>query len=202
MNSDPRTRRGRFGFRSYTSLAAAVALVCVGLFLFRRNYPYGVDHCCDKLVGQALVSYAAAHDGRFPTGGETPEASLSLLYPEYIDAGDLRGKTYPEGPARELLESGRPLTPETCGWHYVDGLTLQEDSRLNSRIAIVWDKVGLGHNSELLPAGGHSVVFMDGSTGVICEKDWPRFVNEQEKAWAAIRSGGKPDPPWVPDRPF
>jgi len=200
MNSDPRTRRGRFGLRSYTSLAVAVALVCVGLFLFRRHYPYGVDHCCDKLVGQALVSYAAAHDGRFPTGGETPEASLSLLYPEYIDAGTLRGKTYPEGPARELLESGRPLTPETCGWHYVDGLTMQKG--LSGRIAIVWDKIGLGHNSERLPEGGHSVVFMDAHGQVVREKDWPRFLAEQEKAWDAIRGGGKPELPWVPDRDF
>jgi hypothetical protein len=167
---------------------------------FRWNYPFGVDHCCDKLVGNALLNYAERHGGRFPTGGATPEASLGLLYPEYIDAGTLRGKAYPEGPTRELLESGRPLTPETCGWHYVDGLTMQKGA--SSRIAIVWDKIGLGHNSERLAEGGHSVVFMDGHGEVIRQKDWPRFIAEQETAWDAIRDGGQPAPPWVPDRPF
>ncbi|HTU24726.1 MAG TPA: hypothetical protein VMF30_04985, partial [Pirellulales bacterium] len=143
---------------------------------------------------------AQEHGGQFPTGGATPEASFSLLYSECVGASLLLGKGYPEEPARKLLESGQPLTPETCGWHYVDGLRQQKDPRVNSRVAIVWDKFGSDHNSGLLPEGGHTVVFMDGSEKVIGGQDWGRFIADQEKAWDAIRKGEDPGEPWIPDR--
>ena len=102
-----------------------LAIVAVVALFFwwqwRRMYPYGREHCCDKQLCIALLQYAEEHGGKFPTGGATPEASLSLLYPKYLHANVLRGKTYPEAPAASLLDSGQPLTPETCGWHYVDG---------------------------------------------------------------------------------
>ncbi len=176
---------------------AGLVLVAGGVRLYRYHYPYGRDHCCDKALGLALSLYAETHGGRFPTGGATPEASLSLLYPDYLSAEDLRGKTYPVGPAKELLEAGQPLTPETCGWHYIDGLT--QNNAPSHRIAIAWDKIGLGHSSERLPEGGHSVVFMDAHGQVIKEADWPRFLAEQENAWAAIRRGETPPMPWVPN---
>ena len=120
-------------------------------------------------------------------GGSTPEASLSLLYPKYADANILRGKTVPEDVVRKLLESGQPLTPDTCGWQYVDGLTVPKEGFIC--IAIFWDKIGLDHNGGRLPHGGHSVTFMTGSGQVIREADWPRFIAEQQKAWDAIRAG-------------
>ncbi len=192
----PEPLRRWFIFCFWFLLAGAGAVVSL-VWLANRNYPYGREHCCDKQLGIALISYADANGGRFPTGGATPEASLSLLYPEYLPASVLRGKAYPEGPAKQLLESGQPLTPETCGWQYVDGLTLQHAS--SSRFAIFWDKIGLGHNSEYLPEGGHSVTFASGHGQVIREADWPRFIAEQEKAWEAIRRGETPEQPWVPD---
>ena len=193
---EPLRRWFIFGFRAL--LVGAIAVFGL-VWLANRNYPHGRDHCCDKQVGLALLNYAQANGGRFPTGGATPEASLGLLYPEYLDASVLRGKTYPEEPAKQLLESGKPLTPETCGWHYVDGLTLPNGG--SSRIAIFWDKIGLGHNSEYLPSPGHSVTFMDAHGKVIWESDWPRFIADQEKAWDAIRRGESPPMPWVPDEP-
>jgi hypothetical protein len=179
-------------------LLPVVGLVIYQVWQFHRRYPYGLEHCCAKQVGLALQNYADLNGGKFPTGGATPEASLSLLYPDLIDAGTLRGKAYPEAPARQLLESGQPLTPETCGWHYVDGLVMQRS--VCTRIAIAWDKIGLDHNSGLLPHGGHSVIFMDGSEHVVCEADWLRFIAEQAPAWETIRRGGIPNPPpWHPD---
>jgi hypothetical protein len=121
-----------------------------------------------------------------------------LLYPKYLDAKILRGKTFPEGPAAKLLASGKPLTPETCGWHYVDGLTMPQGSVWRN-VAIFWDKVGLGHNSERLPDGGHTVCFMGGDSRVINQADWRRFLADQEKAVAAIRRGEVPPGPWVPE---
>ena len=67
-----------------------------------------------------------------------------------------------------------------------------------SKIAIVWDKIGLGLDGDRLPYGGHTVVFMDGHAQVIKATDWPRFFAEQQKAWDAIRKGENPASPWVP----
>jgi hypothetical protein len=76
-------------------------------------------------------------------GGGTPEGSLSLLFSNYVDAYTLRGKTVPLNVTEEGLETGK-LGPDSCGWHYVEGLTDTDDPQ----IAILWDKVGLGHNGE------------------------------------------------------
>jgi len=153
----------------------------------------------------ALINYADAHNGKLPNGGATPEASLSLLYSESIDAALLRGKAYSEEAAAKLLVSGQPLTPETCGWHYVEGFSVQRSGSLRRsyrNIAVFWDKIGLGHNSERLPNGGHTVMFLGGRSAIVNEADWPRFVAEQEKAVAAIKRGETIQPSWVPDDEF
>ena len=110
----------------------AVAVTVVVLFAaarfaldyYRRyQYPYGWSHCCDKGIAIALLGYAIEHDGWYPRGDESPEASLSLLYRQEPGIlNDLRGKTVPESAVRARLERGELLTPETCGWHYVEGL--------------------------------------------------------------------------------
>ena len=192
-------RSFRFGLRSlFAGVAIFAVLVALPTWYYRYMFPYGRDHCCDKAIGLALISYADANGGRFPSGGDTPEASLSLLYPAYLDASELRGKTFPEDAAAQLLKSGKPLTPDTCGWQYVDGLTMPKWG--SSGIAIFWDKIGLGHNGERSPHGGHSVTFMDAHGQVISEADWPRFIAEQQKAWNVIRQGGQPtEVPWNPE---
>ena len=64
-------------------------LLCYGWW--RHRYPYGWSHCCDKNLMLSLRQYAEDHGGAFPAGGDTPEASLSLLYPDYVNANLLRG---------------------------------------------------------------------------------------------------------------
>jgi hypothetical protein len=100
-----------------------------------------------------------------------------LLYPKYANANLLRGKTVPLETVEEILDSGQLLGPETCGWHYVEGLTLKDDTH----IAILWDKIGLGHNGERLPEGGHYVVFLTGYREYIPESEWPAFLEKQEE---------------------
>jgi hypothetical protein len=131
----------------------------------------------------ALIQYADAHDGWFPRGEETPEASLSLLYREkLLDPGTLRGKSIPESVVSASLESGELLTPETCGWHYVEGLRRGDDSRL----ALFWDKEGLGHNGEVLRNGDRFVCRLSGPE-LVAGTDWPAFLEEQERLRGAIR---------------
>jgi hypothetical protein len=147
------------------------------------TYPYGWSHCCLKQLGFALLQYAADHDRHFPAGAQTPEASLSLLYQEDygVDAELLRGKTVPVAVVRGLLERGQLLGPETCGWHYVEGLTLDDDPQ----IALVWDKVGLGHNGEELSRGGHEVLYVGGWTRIVPASEWPDFLEGQARLLAA-----------------
>ncbi len=150
-------------------------------YLVLPSYPYGRSHCCLKQIGLALHLYASAHEGIFPAGESSPEASLSLLHRGYDgDANTLRGKTVPLATVEKILDRGELLGPDTCGWHYVEGLTAADDPQ----IAVVWDKVGLGHNGETLRGGGHSVLFVDGSERILSQAEWPVFLAVQERLLA------------------
>jgi hypothetical protein len=176
---------------------ASLTIVAIGIGLvlrydFERRFPYGRSHCCDLQLMLSLEEYARNHGGSFPTGESTPEASLSLLYPKYIDADTLRGKTVPEDVVQRTLNSNGRLDPSTCGWHYVEGLTQSDDPRL----AIFWDKEPLGHNGELNPDGGHWVHFVRGfgSREYVAGSRWEMFLAEQDalrKQAIAKRSNGE-----------
>jgi hypothetical protein len=170
---------------------AVVAVVGVPIVLgyvwWQHHYPYGWSHCCDLNLYFALRDCATRHGGVFPKGEATPEASLSLLYREKRDDGWrladerlLRGKTVPESVVKEILQRGELLTPETCGWHYVEGLRLDDDPRL----ALFWDKAGLDHNGGLLADGDHIVMFVDGQRKYFPEAEWDAFAKEQQKLLA------------------
>lgn len=142
------------------------------------QYPFGHSHCCDKALYLALMNYAESHNGDFPAGDGTPEASLSLLYSEHLaDANLLRGKSVPEKTVQEILDRNELLGPESCGWHYVEGLSKNDDGRL----ALFWDKEGLDHNGGRLPEGGHIVWFINSEHPHINAADWPDFLAEQKK---------------------
>jgi hypothetical protein len=131
-----------------------------------------------------LLDYTEKHDGWFPKGEASPEASLSLLYRQdpwmaYI----LRGKTIPPDIVRERLERGELLTPETCGWHYVEGLRKGDDPRL----ALFWDKAGLGQFGQRLKNGAHEVHFVDGSLDYIPGEEWDQFLAAQEQLRANLK---------------
>jgi hypothetical protein len=176
------SRRGK---RWSILTAALVGVAALGYGYWRYSFPYGYTHCCDLILHQALEEYAAEHDGAFPGGQATPEASLSLLYPKYANAYLLGGKAVPESEAEAILERGEPLSPESCSWHYLEGLHLYDDPRL----ALFWDKTGLGHSGQRLSCGGHTVLFVGGERRHISAEEWPRFVQEQQDL-VAQRGGG------------
>src|SRR5262249_12032314 len=74
---------------------------------------------------------------RSPARGKNHHRTLSAAawYPKYVDAEMLRGNTIPLKVVMERLERGERLTPETCGWHYVEGLTLKDDPRIGRLVA-------------------------------------------------------------------
>lgn len=114
--------------------------------------------------------------GWYPAGAANPEASLSLLYPKYAGPAMLQGKTVPLATVEAILASGRLLGPASCGWHYVEGLTEADDPRL----ALLWDKISLGHNGQRQPQGGHHVIRVRPShVNFVPESQWPAFLAEQ-----------------------
>jgi hypothetical protein len=162
---------------AFLILVTVVALVAGGTkWWYKWKYPYGWSHCCDKQLEMALYQYAEEHGGAYPAGEATPEASLSLLYPKYANANLLSGKTVPVPVVQAFLERGERLGPDTCGWHYVEGLTLKDDRRL----ALCWGKVPLGHNGQRTD-GGQVVLFVNLGQEYIAGATWEAFLEEQKQ---------------------
>lgn len=179
----------RFLFKAVATIAVVIGvLVGAGRLYLHWLYPYGRSHCCDTGLWLALQNYAASPGGAFPVGEATPEVSLSLLYPQHVDANMLRGKIVPLADIEAALKKNGRLDPTTCGWHYVEGLTTSDDGG----IAIVWDKVGLGHNGERLPQGDHTVLFLNGRSEQIAVDRWQAFLEEQQKLLASRTRAAAP----------
>ncbi len=151
--------------------------VAMGIY-YKAKFPYGQSHCCISGMEGSLEMYAEEHVGHYPTGEASPEASLSLLCrSNYLDAYTIRGMTVPEKTVKTILESGGLLGPDTCGWHYTDGLTRADDQR----IALLYCKQPLGHNGERTKDGGRQVVFVGGNIEWISGEKWPSFIQEQKE---------------------
>ena len=161
-------------------IAVAVALV-VGLLsvvAYRshcHHYPFGIGHRCDKQLFGALIEYAEAHGGRFPSGEATPEASLGLIGKEYAYLLAHRGTS------AEIVEL---LDPEMCGWNYVEGLRLDS----NPKLALFWDKEGLDEMGRRLPEGGHYVSYIDWPYNYVPASRWDSFLEEQRRLLAEERA--------------
>lgn len=154
-----------------------------GMLSYRWHYPYGdTHHACLSNRAIALRNYAELYGGFYPAGGSCPEASLSLLsaYGDRIDAGNLGGKTVRPEFAQQVLNARGELGPESCAWHYVEGLTVNDDPQL----ALLWDTIGLGHFRGRLAPGGHEVLFVNGNREIITGEEWPEFTKEQERLHA------------------
>lgn len=142
----------------------------------------------------SLDQYAEEHAGHYPTGQASPEASLSLLYrSNYVDANTMRGMTVSEKTVRRILEGGGLLGPETCGWHYTEGLTLVDDPQ----IALLYCKQPLGHNGEKTTDGGRQVLFVGGYIGQISGDEWKSFLQQQDELLAKRSDRAKSGKPLV-----
>ena len=171
-----------------------VILTSVALAIFygwrrhqRWRFPYGHSHYCTISITLALQNYAEDHGGQYPTGGSTPEASFSLLYPKYLPAEYLRGKKFPWKQKDTILPSGQPLTKDTCGWHYVDGLMFS--SGYFARLAVMWDKTSTGHNGQR--TGSRWVLFANGEEEYIPLPKWDEFLTEQKRLLAEYTQAKK-----------
>lgn len=179
---------------------ALMVFTCIigGTFVwFKMTYPYGASHCCSAGIGLSLRQYAMEHEGWLPHGLSTPEASFSLLEtngPPMLEW--LRGKNIPLTVAKLAWERDGHLGPESCGWHYIEGLRDDDDPT----IAVVWDKAwGLGHNGQRIRGFARAIVLLDGSHSGKMLKDWPQFATEQREKIAKViasRPSGNPPIRW------
>lgn len=169
------------------ALVLLAAVVIAGVWLrvwYRKTYPFGSSHCCAGVLGMELRIFAKDNKGLFPAGESTPEASLGLLAKDH-DAvlGILRGKTIPLSHTKAAYLQEGKLGPSSCGWFYIEGLKDSDDRRL----ALAWDKYGLGHNGQKLEDGGHEVLFMDGSHRTFSGIQWDEFLAEQRKLFQELK---------------
>ena len=107
-----------------------------------------------------------------------PYVLLSLASRDF----SIRTWTISEAAVKLWLEAGQPLTPQTCGWHYAEGLRTFDDPRL----ALFWDKTtGLSRLDAFL-SGGHFVYFLGGSVEYIPDERWEEFLAEQQWLRAGV----------------
>ena len=188
-------------------LVSCAIAACGGLAVYawyRYEYPYGKSPGYDKALWSALRQYADAHGGAFPSGESSPEASLSLIPSKQDDCARLLcGRSGSPQAAQRLLDNGRLLGPTTCGWNYVEGLRAGDDPRL----ALFWDKEGLGPDGQRLWAGGHIVTLVNGASKHVNAADWEEFLEEQETLRAYLKrtlepTTPAPPSPLAPERPL
>lgn len=168
----------RWKLRAVIAVAIAIVACVAGWRMQGRIvYPYGFSHSCDTALFLDLRNYASQHDGNFPFGEATPEASLSLLAesPYHADAELLRGKSVALDVVKPILERGERLGPETCGWQYIEGLRQDDDPR----IALFWDKAGLNHNGRVPFNGDRTVALISSPHERIPKSKWKEFLAEQ-----------------------
>jgi hypothetical protein len=174
-----------------------VVLVISGGVYYKAKFPYGWSHCCIIGMMGTLEQYAIEHAGHYPTGESSSEASLSLICrSNYMDAYTIRGMIVPENTVRKILEGGGLLGPDTCGWHYTDGLTRADDPR----IALLYCKQPLGHNGQRTKDGGRQVVFVGGNIEWISGSKWSSFLHEQEELLSKRSDRAKSGSPLVSAR--
>jgi hypothetical protein len=166
------------------ALVVISALCVAGLVGYRWYFPYGNTHCCSAGIGIQLNNYASAHDGWLPHGESSPEASMSLLC---VDSTNflpwVRGKNVSMTIAESAWKKDGRLSPESCGWHYVEGLRSDDDSA----IAVAWDKVrGLGHNGQRRAGKTREIILLDCSHTEIPEASWSQFMVDQKKKLETI----------------
>ncbi|MSU58505.1 MAG: hypothetical protein EXS35_10060 [Pedosphaera sp.] len=176
----PRSRRSKLRI---AVIIIAVVVVSTWLWL-RMTYPYGSHRVCAESVSSALTNFATLHDGWFPHGGASPEASLSLLGRDDTNAQrHLCGKQLPLSVTQTAWATDGHLGPESCGWNYVEGLRRGDDQT----IAVVWDKVfGIDHFGQRRRGLAHEVIFLAGNNWAVSMEEWPKFAMEQREKIAKV----------------
>jgi hypothetical protein len=156
------------------------SIVLLGILILCGSFGFfrGHQHCI-KQTAMALRLYASDHHGRFPFHTNGYGDAILLLAREDIYNINLFTAPGDDGKLlKECLEKGATLPEGSCSRAYVQGLTTSE----SPEIALVFDRYptrGGDHSRNPWAPLMREVCFLDGSTQVIREKDWPAFRLKQ-----------------------
>lgn len=167
-----------------TVLMVVLVFMMATTLFGRWRHPYGRSENALFFLSLALSSYASQNDGMLPFSLQGPEAALTPLAEHDLEGlgPSLRGKTVSLQKTMRRLRSGGQLDAETCGWHYVQGLRTTDPGR----IAVMWDKVGLGNRGERIPGGGHEVLYLNGQREIVPLRDWGKFLAYQDDLYEVV----------------
>jgi len=189
-----RPRKSRLKGFLLGTLAVLAFLVSYTLVWSHLNFPYGATHACSKVVSADLQIFAEENGHWYPHGESTPEASLGLLYTNDIQGSSymLAGKTLSKKVVQAKLKQYGKISPETCDWHYVEGLRDDDDPQ----IILVWDKaVGLSHNGQREDGLMHEVIYVGGFSSFINKEHWPLLMAEEKKKLAELAASRQSNAP-------
>lgn len=160
----------------YAVFAVALILfvICGAIGLRYLFYPYGNRGSGLVGVTVSLRNYAVDHQGWFPNSSSAPLPSLKMLYP-YDDSGDLVGLSGDLREGRKRTQLGLDLDETTSTLIYFPGLRDSDDADL----MILYERQeGICTTGQR--ASGHAVGFVAGYVRQIPQKDWKRFLKDQE----------------------
>ena len=127
-----------------------------------------------------MLDYADSHNGKYPMPEREDQLGLDLLL-EGANTSDfifevIVGKAGDLSEARRFYNEHGYLRKKHSSWHYVSGLSTDDDGR-----AIAWDKIPLNHNGGREDSNPREVIMVDGSVRVVTENDWDEFVRKQRE---------------------
>lgn len=167
-------RKLRIWFLIFAGIVTLAILTQIGLY--RRQFPHGSRPAYLPIMLQALNSYSAANQGRYPQGNGSSFVALSELYPSYVVyEGPLAGLSGDRDVLKRDLAKGFGLSSNCCSWIYWPGFRSDDDPE----IALIWNREsGIGFNGEKM--SGHAVGFIRGDMRQVPDRQWDEFVKRQE----------------------
>lgn len=149
--------------------------IASGWTLYYAKYPYGRTHRCSKMLALLIIDYAKENGGIFPVSNQPGAMGLAPFLKQYPEAFELIvGKAGDLSQAKQFYLKHGYLKPEHSSWHYTPGLTIADSKR-----AILWDRIPLGHNGERTESKSREVIMMDGSVKTIPATEWQEFLQKQ-----------------------
>lgn len=158
----------------FANVVAFATLTAIAVYRFQ--FPHGSRPACLPIMLQALSTYSASNQGKYPYGNGSSFAALLELYPSYLVYSEpLAGLCGDRELLKRDLAKGFGLSSNSCSWIYWPGLRSDDDPE----IALIWEREsGIGFNGQKM--SGHAVGFIGGDMRQVPDRDWDEFVRRQE----------------------
>ena len=155
---------------SRRTIVVGLLLTCLTLIIWFLVDGYTAKTAWLQTMKDALLTYAEAHDGKFPNQDGDPLKSLDLL----LDQKYLHHSNILAGFTGQVCKDCESFCAKSS-WVYVPGLTTNSDPN----IAIIWDrKIGLDWSGR--KSGMHYFIPVCGEMRAVPKTLWNQFLVDQE----------------------